>query len=378
MTPQVQSLAAALRRLSAALRSYVLQVVLLLPAAARRDAMLIAIIFVYWLCGLFVADLADIPPEATVTTYLAAYVNITAIMIALMVVGRGALIMIQDRPERPLTQLWREIRNSLVTPERIAHAMPIMIGMPVFGGTFTVIKKSIPIIAPFSWDATFEKWDRWLHGNVAPWELIQPILGSPGITYGLNWAYNIWFHLQLVVWAYLAFSQRDNRLRMQFFLTLILGWILLGNVAAMLLSSAGPCFFGDITGLPDPFLPLMQYLNEANQLHPIWALQAQEGLLRAYAMKGVSVGVGISAMPSMHVALATLFALVCWRTRQWLGIAATIYAIVIMIGSVHLGWHYAIDGYFGAAGMIAIWWVVGRLLDRQAQSIARRATVQAV
>jgi membrane-associated phospholipid phosphatase len=253
-----------------------------------------------------------------------------------------------------------------------------VIGMPVFAATFTVVKKSIPIFAPFIWDPTFEEWDRWLHGGVAPWQLIHPILGSPGITYGMNWAYNVWFYVLGVIWAYQAFSQADHRLRLQFFLTLMLGWILLGNVAAMLFSSAGPCFFGDVTGLPDPFLPLMRYLNDANQLHPIWALQAQQHLLQAYTMQGVSEGIGISAMPSMHVAIATLFALVCWRIQRSLGVAMTIYAVAIMIGSVHLGWHYAIDGYFGAMGMIAIWCVVGRALDRQAQNAANRRTVQLV
>lgn len=378
MNSQIRVLSVALGRVSTASRLYVLQVALLLPAVVRRDALLIAIILVYWLCGLFVAGLAGIPPEATVTTYLVTYMRIAAMMIALLIVWRGALIMIHDRPARPLTQLLREMRTSLITPGRVAHALPIVIGMPIFGATFTVIKKSIPIVTPFTWDATFEEWDRWVHGGVAPWELIQPILGYPGITYGINWCYNIWFYVQGVIWAYLAFSQRDHLLRLQYFLTLLLGWILLGNVAAMLFSSAGPCFFGDITGLPDPFLPLMRYLNDADQVHPIWALDAQQALWRAYTMNGVSIGVGISAMPSMHVAIATLFALVCWRIQRWLGIALTIYAIMIMIGSVHLGWHYAIDGYFGALGMIAIWWMVGRILERWTQTASRRPTVQTV
>jgi hypothetical protein len=63
--------------------------------------------------------------------------------------------------------------------------------------------------------------------------------------------------------------------------------------------------------------------------------------------------------------MATLFALVCWRTKRWLGIIMTIYAVVIMIGSVHLAWHYVVDGYVGALGMLLVWWAVGRVLNRQ-------------
>ena len=39
------------------------------------------------------------------------------------------------------------------------------------------------------------------------------------------------------------------------------------------------------------------------------------------------------------------------------------FAAVIMIGSVHLGWHYAVDGYLGAA---VAWgaWRAGRRLSR--------------
>jgi membrane-associated phospholipid phosphatase len=111
----------------------------------------------------------------------------------------------------------------------------------------------------------------------------------------------------------------------------------------------------------------MSYLHGVDEIHEIWALGAQEMLWSNYQMRDVMVGSGISAMPSMHVAIATLFALVCWRVRRWLGIVMTIYAVIIMIGSVHLGWHYAVDGYLGAAAMLAIWWCVGWCLRRAAE-----------
>ena len=83
-------------------------------------------------------------------------------------------------------------------------------------------------------------------------------------------------------------------------------------------------------------------------------------------------------MPSMHVALTTLFALVCWGTKRWIGILMSFYALIILIGSVHLAWHYAIDGYAGALGMIAIWWVVGRVLAWREQARRSVGTIEAV
>jgi hypothetical protein len=41
---------------------------------------------------------------------------------------------------------------------------------------------------------------------------------------------------------------------------------------------------------------------------------------------------------------------------------------MILVGSVHLGWHYAIDGYAAIIGTWAIWWIVGRLLERPSVS----------
>ncbi len=64
---------------------------------------------------------------------------------------------------------------------------------------------------------------------------------------------------------------------------------------------------------------------------------------------------GISAMPSVHVAMAVLLALIGWARHPLAGTALTAYAVVILIGSVVLGWHYAIDGYVGGLMAFAIW-----------------------
>lgn len=87
---------------------------------------------------------------------------------------------------------------------------------------------------------------------------------------------------------------------------------------------------------------------------------------------------GISAMPSLHVATAVLFALTAWRIHWVLGVLFWFYALVIQMGSVHLGWHYAVDGYVGATVALVIWWGVARVgepkrtPDRRAAVLARR------
>ncbi|RUW80014.1 hypothetical protein EOA30_41185, partial [Mesorhizobium sp. M8A.F.Ca.ET.059.01.1.1] len=47
-----------------------------------------------------------------------------------------------------------------------------------------------------------------------------------------------------------------------------------------------------------------------------------------------------------------------------LGTLMWIFAVLIMLGSVVLGWHYAIDGYAGALIALAIWKITGAALSR--------------
>jgi TRAP-type C4-dicarboxylate transport system permease small subunit len=60
-------------------------------------------------------------------------------------------------------------------------------------------------------------------------------------------------------------------------------------------------------------------------------------------------------MPSMHVAQASLTAAAAFRVGKVLGWIATAYALLIFVGSIHFGWHYAIDGMVAVAATVAIW-----------------------
>ena len=67
-------------------------------------------------------------------------------------------------------------------------------------------------------------------------------------------------------------------------------------------------------------------------------------------------------MPSVHVSIAFLMLLLAWnygRGARWF---FGVFAGMIMIGSVHLGWHYAVDGYLAALVTFIIWVACGRFL----------------
>ena len=56
--------------------------------------------------------------------------------------------------------------------------------------------------------------------------------------------------------------------------------------------------------------------------------------------------------------------------KRWAGYLLSAFAFLIFVGSIHLGWHYAIDGYAGAAVALFGWWAAGRLVmwDRRPQN----------
>ena len=61
---------------------------------------------------------------------------------------------------------------------------------------------------------------------------------------------------------------------------------------------------------------------------------------------------------------STLLALALWLWRRWAGVLGWLMVAVTLFGSVALGWHYAVDGYAALVGMLALWWVAGRIVWR--------------
>ncbi|MGK5056892.1 phosphatase PAP2 family protein [Janthinobacterium sp. LB2P49] len=273
-------------------------------------------------------------------------------------------VMCMLRPARLCHFLYHELRRHLHR-ERLLHALPALLLVPLFALSFTTFKAAIPRLHPFDWDVRLSAIDIALHGGTAPWAWLQPLLGHPLLTGLLNVAYHFWFLLFYALLYWLILDTRHRLLRMQFLLSFTIAWIVLGSVVAMLFSSAGPCYYGHLHA-NDPYAPLMAYLQESNHRIPVWALKVQDMLWQGYQSGGTVGELGISAMPSMHVATSVLMALVAWPIRRAAGIALAAFAVLIMLGSVHLGWHYALDGYVGTAGAIVIWQAVGLALRRSA------------
>jgi hypothetical protein len=263
----------------------------------------------------------------------------------------------------------RRIRYDFLTRERILLALPVLLLWPIFASAFTFIKSSIPLVQPYYFDATLHDWDRAIHFGIDPWRLLQPLLGYTWITYTVNIGYTIWFLVMGASLTLQAGATGNRKRRMQFLLTMTLAWALIGNLAATLISSAGPCYYALVTGDSAPYGALMDYLHNvaatvAADLHlPFTATGLQDMLWNSYVTNNFKVANGISAAPSMHIASSWIIARLAWsmgkRARQF----GCLFLLMIFIGSIHLGWHYAVDGYLAIAGAWVLWRFTGWLLD---------------
>lgn len=282
--------------------------------------------------------------------------------------------MLKNRIAHPTLYLLKTVLTFCSPLSRPLACLLTLLCLSVVLSSYTYMKSIIPDIQFYQYDALFYQWDKVLHAGMSPWKITHTIFAHPLATMVINFFYNLWF---FVIWGMLVFFilyRHNPALRLRFFLSFITCWILLGCVFATLLSSAGPCFTELLNASHDEYAPLMQRLQDQNdwlqQNHfpSIWALNIQDVLWHQFETRDQGIGSGISAMPSMHVSMAVLLALaVSTLHRQW-GILAWCYALMIQIGSVHLAWHYAIDGYVSALVTVIIWQTMGWLMKRTTPS----------
>jgi hypothetical protein len=206
--------------------------------------------------------------------------------------------------------------------------------LPVFFFAFAWAKTTL--IPPFTWDARLASFDRWLHGT-DPYLLLPR---SPAVLAFLDSGYLTWHlaHIGLVCWIA---CRTDSRERHSAWLAYVLTWIGLGVVLASLVPSAGPVY---TAGYADLF-------------PRTWV----HGHLWDSAARGdVFIGAGVSAFPSLHVAVPVLGACLSWKSSRWLAAAWLGFTAFILWGAVSLGWHWAVDGYASILLVPVIAWLAGR------------------
>jgi hypothetical protein len=253
-------------------------------------------------------------------------------------------------------------------PNAVAGFLIVFLLTPFFIGSFASFKQTLPLINDFSWDRFLMRLDYFLHFGHHPWRLLEPILSYPIILRAIDLMYVLWYVLLFLSFLWMAWSAQ-RRLRLCFFASALLVWSILGSGLGAIFSSAGPCYYAHvIPSGENPYAPLMSRLDEIHRSGSLYAIHSQSGLWEAKLHNTWMMFGGISAMPSIHVAMAIVFVLIAFNERRWLGWIFVGYAAMIQVGSVILGWHYAVDGYASILLTSLIWFSVDRFVKHPAQS----------
>ena len=329
-----------------------------LPAILRRNWLLIGLIAAHSLVALLTGFYLKGGYDPDVMSQLSRlFLSFTPIFLIFLAVWRFGVVAVQTRPKRRVLAAYAaDLRAVLTDVERLLQGVILLLVLTSFGAAIMFLKAAIPQIVPFAWDPLFADLDRILHFGIDPYRLLLPLLGGPIPTAVINFAYHFWMVMIYFCMFVAAFSRADGPrgdggAGRVYLMAHVVIWIVGGNALALIFSSAGPVYFERL-GYGDTFAPLMAHLEQVSQVTTVWALSVQEMVWENY-LGGTNIG--ISAMPSMHLATSTLMALYAFHHSRWLGRAMVVFVGIILLGSVYLGWHYAIDSYLGILVAVVGW-----------------------
>lgn len=191
----------------------------------------------------------------------------------------------------------------------------------------TWAKAMLPVATSMWADVPLANFEAYLFGSDV-WRLL------PAAPWWLDMIYLAWAPTVGFAFAAHYFGERSNRPTVLLSLFLTIG--ILGTFGQYLLPSGGPIFFERL-GLGDRFADMPFMWQSAHASDKLWM---------AYQGNYISFATGISAFPSIHVATSAWMAV---SFRHWF---AYLYFLTIFLGSVMIGWHYALDGIAGALGAV--------------------------
>ena len=309
-----------------------------------------------------VGRITHVQPDIAIVESFGTVVGLAFFLFA-MFLATGGLVWLAAvrRSHAPARDIMRFLSHYAGDPSWVAAVANTLAVIILFVGAYGTLKGAIAVLSPFAWDTVFADAGKALFFGRHPYEILAPILHWPLAVFSINFLYNLWYFMLIGSFLVAAGTKRPA-IRHQYVMAFMACWFVGGFLAAMIFSSAGPCYYARI-GLGDAFAPLMRALHAVDARFPLWALSTQNALWEGFT--GLRPGsAGISAFPSMHVASAMLMALLASSIHRIAGTVMWVYAGVILFGSVLLGWHYLVDGLASIPFAVLVWKLSGSYARR--------------
>lgn len=221
-------------------------------------------------------------------------------------------------------------------------------------GVFASMKNTMSYFLEFSWDSRIADIDRYFHFGVDAWRVYSPLIDMmPYWVLDIIYA-PVWVFMMVGVAAHCILFEKHAEFQRRFLNAYFLSWVILGNIVAAMFLSSGPIFYSSFENDEYRFYDLIQFMRDGD-FDQTATYRVQYYLLKAHALNLSEYGTGISAFPSLHVAMATLSALYISRKCPILSGVCIFYVICIQVSSVLTGYHYAIDGYVSIAFVLLLW-----------------------
>ncbi|RRH93762.1 hypothetical protein EH240_28775 [Mesorhizobium tamadayense] len=342
----------------------------------RRDSGLYLAVVIYVLAGLIFLNAIGAADRLAFSIYFQSWTVLNCLIWpVLAIIFDAILILHRFNSRRPL------VVKRVFSTGRWAYALSglcLLMALMIFQGNFTSVKNGMSLWQDgFRFDVVQANIDAFLHFGTDPWRWLYSVAESDLVRAIIEWNYNVfWFLLNFGALFFVATSPMVASVRTRYLACFMAVWILVGNILAALFLSAGPAFYGSVTGDTARFGEQLAFLARGAASSNS-AAAYQQYLWSLYEAKQTGFATGISAFPSVHVGLAMLNALFLREYSRFLGVFALLYVAFVAVSSVYLAWHYAIDGYVAAIVVLVIYVVARKLIpaDRRPVPSMTSATV---
>ena len=275
------------------------------------------------------------------------WLAVAALIACLYGFGRAAL----TRDPAPSQSL----RRFLMTERRrITATTLIMLLAGLNMVSFMWVKTLLNYYVPFWADPLLARADFRLFAGHEPWAVLHWLdFAGAGLVY-----HPLWFVL-LIFALLLTAAAQPSAQRSAVLLSYFVLWTVVGPLIHTALPAAGPIFY-ERFGYGARYAAISSSPEVRQVADYLWEI---------YANKRFGAASGISAMPSMHVAMSTWTVIAFHQfARRWLPVAIIGWAVITGL-SIALGWHYASDGIVGSLAALGTFAAFSKLMQRGASTV---------